>query len=173
MLKHKFSFFNIPLLSLILIAGLILSFSPVWHSEYAPIMMKRSELEKAVSLKEPRPIENSGKIYLKDNYIFISERMKGIHIIDNTDPSNPENIGFIHIDGCVDMAMKGNILYADNAVDLIAIKLNESITEIEISSRIKNVFPEFDTPDGFPLAPEIYYNLNNDMIIVGWENISN
>jgi len=173
MQKLKFPIINLGFLSFLIITLSALSFSPVWYSDYKPIIMDRTELENAVKLKEPRPIEKAGKIYLKDNYIFISESMKGIHVIDNTDPTMPENIGFIHIDGCIDMAMKGDILFADNAVDLIAIRLNSTITDIEITSRVRNVFPEFHTPDGLPMAGEIYRNLGENMVIVGWELISN
>ena len=36
-----------------------------------------------------------GKIYVKDNILFVNELAEGVHIIDNTNPSQPELIGFI------------------------------------------------------------------------------
>src|SRR6476646_316205 len=38
---------------------------------------------------------NPGKIYIKDNLIFINEIDKGIHVIDNTNPSHPQQIAFL------------------------------------------------------------------------------
>ena len=66
----------------------------------------------------PRTIQTTGKIYVKDNYIFVSDPNEGIHIIDNSHPAAPENIAFLKVMGNVDMAIKGNILYADSYSNL-------------------------------------------------------
>ena len=66
---------------------------------------------------------NPGKIYFKEGYIFINEELKGIHVIDNRNPENPQNIGFIEIPGNVDIAIKNNTLYADSYIDLGAIDI--------------------------------------------------
>ena len=60
----------------------------------------------------PADITAPGKIYLKDEHLFITEVDKGIHVIDNRDPHNPEKIGFIEIAGTKDLAAKGDYLYA-------------------------------------------------------------
>jgi len=120
--------------------------------EYNPIFMLRSELEKSVRLESPRMLVNPGKIYLKDDLIFINEKYLGIHVIDNSDPSAPENIAFLHIEGCIDIAMKDNVLYADNAVDLVSLVMKPDMTGIQVTSRIKNVFPELRSPDGRGLS---------------------
>ena len=158
----------------ILIAPLIFYFlitgfdtEPAYY-EYEPIFMERSEMEASLKLEAPRPVQNPGKIYLKDNYIFINEKYRGIHLIDNSNPEEPDNFAFIHIDGCIDMAVNGNVLYADNAVDLVAISLNSELTGIEVSSRIKNVFPEPVSPDGRELS---YYEnaaRPENTILVRW-----
>ncbi len=138
---------------------------------YRPILMTRSTLESSVALlKEPVKLVDPGKIYIRDNYLFINEKYKGIHIIDNTDSSNPVKAGFLRIPGCIDMAVKGNILYADNAVDLIAIDVSNP-EDITVTKRIKNVFPEL-TPPGQPWIPWNYEagNRPENTVIVGWED---
>ena len=67
----------------------------------------------------------SGKIYFKDHYIFVNEYQKGIHVIDNEDPRNPQIIKFIEIPGNVDMAIADDILYADSYVDLLSIDISD------------------------------------------------
>ena len=38
-----------------------------------------------------------------------------VHMYDNSDPSNPVNIGYIAIPGNVDIAIKDGHMYADNS----------------------------------------------------------
>ena len=134
--------------------------TPYWPSYY-PVFMERTELEKSVFYKSgERAMENPGKIYYKEPYIYINERYKGVHIVNNSDPANPIKEGFITAPGCIDIAVKGSIMYLDNAVDLVAFDLN---TKNE-TSRIKEILPE-------PIAPAgVYYSYErpNDMILVGW-----
>ena len=144
-------------------------FDYVPYSEYKPVFMFRSELEKSVKLKIPEVLHNPGKIYIKDNLIFIVEKYRGIHVFDNTNPENPENKAFVQIDGCIDMAMKNNILYADNAVDLISVKFNSGLTGIEITSRIKNAFPELLSPDGRSLNYKESSARPENAILVRWD----
>ena len=105
-----------------------------------PVYMSYETFRESVSQEESRDLEYPGKIYFKDNYIFINEVSKGIHIIDNANPSNPENVGFINIPGNVDIAIKENILYADSYIDLVAIDLSD-LSNIKLLKRIKDVFP--------------------------------
>lgn len=150
----------------------LLSLSPVFknYTEYSPILMKRNTLNNSIKYTEAKQICNTGKIYFKDNYIFLNEKYQGIHIINNQNPQKPQNIGFIVIPGCIDIAIKNNILYADNAVDLVAIKLNQNYTKLSVVKRIKNTFPEIAPPDGKNLKPT--YKIENrpeNTIIIGWE----
>lgn len=133
------------------------------ETKYEPILMKRSDLEKSVSWLPPKPLEKTGKIYVKGNYIFINERFRGVHVIDNTDPKNPENKGFIRVPGNIDLAVKGNFFYVDNAIDLVTLRWYGD--SVHVLDREKEVFPAFEPPDGgfydFPDRPE-------NTIIVKW-----
>lgn len=132
--------------------------------DYVPIFMERSELEKSVSYQTTeRDLIQPGKIYYKSPYIYVNEKYKGIHIINNTDPENPVNEAFIIAPGCIDMAVKGNIIYIDNAVDLVAFDMNTK----QVTGRVKDVFPEPAPPDH-----HYYYNIGNrpnGFILVGWK----
>lgn len=134
-------------------------------SNYQPVIMKRSTFETTTGLEStPRTIENSGKIYVKGNYIFINEVNEGFHLVNNSDPSNPQNIGFIRILGSSDLSIKDDVIYANNATDLIAFTINEIEETLTITKRIENTFPQIWSPEG-----ESYYNLEADDIIVNWQ----
>ncbi len=132
----------------------------------SPVYMSYDDLRAAVKKSAARELQNPGKIYFKDNFIFINEKMAGVHVIDNSNPANPKNIAFIEIPGNVDMAIKGSMLYADSYVDLVAIDLSD-LTNIREKGRAKDVFPytlpEYDTT--LPLAQVD----QTKGVVVGWE----
>ncbi|MBN2485580.1 MAG: hypothetical protein JXB34_06375 [Bacteroidales bacterium] len=138
-------------------------------SAYMPILMERTELEKSVKFREAQTIENPGKIYYKDKTIFLNEKYKGIHIIDNSDPRKPLAIGFINIPGCIDMAVKNNSLMADNATDLVSVDISD-LANLRVTGRLQNVFPETTPPD-LEYIPYMFTATNRprNTIIVGWE----
>lgn len=109
-----------------------------------PVYMSYDDLRTAVKTTDPVSLEKPGKIYFKDNYIYINEYFKGVHIIDNTNPSSPQEKKFIEIPGNVDIAIKDNILYADSYVDLVALDISD-LNNITEKKRIENVFP-YATP---------------------------
>ena len=156
------------LLALSALFLLVSGFDPVPVSRYEPVFMLRSEMEKGIRLEGPRDIRNPGKIYLKDDLIFINEKYMGIHVIDNTNPEEPDNFAFIRIDGCIDMAMKHQVLYADNAVDLVSLALSPQMTGIEVTSRNKDIFPELKAPDGRGLTTREQMARPDNAILVRW-----
>ncbi|WP_179016886.1 hypothetical protein [Winogradskyella forsetii] len=137
-------------------------------SNYEPVIMKRSVFETTTTLEStPRAIENSGKIYVKDDYIFINEVNEGFHLINNSNPSNPQNIGFIKVLGSSDLSIKEDVIYINNATDLIAVTIDDTSETLTITKRLENVFPQIWSPEGMS-----YYNLEQDDIIVNWELIN-
>lgn len=119
----------------------------------SPVYMSYDELRQAVGQSAARELGNPGKIYFKDNYLFIVEEMKGIHVIDNSNPASPVNLTFLEVPGNVDIAIRGNILYADSYVDLVALDVSDlqNITEV---GRVRDVLPYTLPPfdEEYPLA---------------------
>lgn len=135
---------------------------------YQPVIMQRIDFEPSTVFENtPRTIENSGKIYVKDNFIFVNEVNKGFHIINNSNPENPINIGFIKVLGSSDLSIKDDVFYVNNAVDLVAFTINETTETLTITKRIQNIFPQILSPDGFQ-----HYGLDANNIIVDWELIN-
>ncbi|MDR2891424.1 MAG: hypothetical protein LBV18_07535 [Alistipes sp.] len=138
--------------------------APDRYGDYVPLFMERAELERSVKYAaEPRGMIDPGKIWIAGDDIFIVERYRGIHIIDNSDPRNPTPKSFIVAPGCMDVAVKNDILYLDNAVDFVAFNLVTGV----VTRRIKNFFPEPASPTG-----ERYYDQPHGMILVGWRGVT-
>lgn len=114
-----------------------------------------------------KKINNPGKIYVYGDYLFISEKMQGIHIIDNSNPEFPQPVGFIQVPGNADMAVKENVLYVDNLKDLVAIDISDPTQTKEIK-RIKNVF---SASDQYPTQDGIYFECVDESkgYVIGWE----
>jgi hypothetical protein len=131
-----------------------------------PVYLSYEDLRSAVKMTVAREMNNPGKIYFKDQYIFINEKMKGVHVYDVSDPTNPQNKGFIEIPGNVDIAIKENILYADSYIDLVSIDVS-SFASIKETGRVQKIFPytlpTYDTK--YPLA-----KLDETKgVVTGWE----
>ncbi|AUP77570.1 LVIVD repeat-containing protein [Flavivirga eckloniae] len=134
------------------------------HSAYEAVTISRESLENSTELIGVQPSKESGKIYVKDHYLIINEPYKGFHIYDNSNPESPIKIGFLKILGSTDISIKGNVIYANNAIDLIAITINPAFNEIEVTKRVKNIFPKLVSPDGF------YHNSESkeEEIVLDW-----
>jgi hypothetical protein len=114
----------------------------VTYKSYEPVYMLREDLRSAVEALPARTLEQPGKIYAKDNFLFVNEVNKGIHVIDNSNPASPQVVSFINIPGNVDMAVKNNILYADSYIDLVALDISNP-KQVELVKRVENVFPSY------------------------------
>lgn len=131
-----------------------------------PLTMSLSDFKNSVEIVEPLPIIESGKVYAYQSYIFVNDKYKGVHVIDNSDPGSPQKVSFIKIAGNVDISVKGNFLYADSLTDLIVLDISE-INAIRIVSRMENVLSDNVV---WPVADIYEYDgidYQNE-IIVGW-----
>jgi len=161
---------TVELLSFLLIATM-LSFSACikdtckqdyTYTYYEPVYKTKAEVRANIKTNSPRQAEITGKIYIRGNYIFLNEVDRGIHVINNANPSQPVTVAFIDIPGNMDMAVKGNILYADLYTDLVAIDITDPLN-VTVKKVIEGVFPNRYWGGGFagPAA-------NSDLIVTEW-----
>ena len=138
----------------------------ITYEANVPVYMPFDEFRASFEKSAPIEISHPGKMYFKDGYLFINEYGKGIHVIDNSDPSNPEKVAFYEILGNVDMAISGNVLFADSYVDLLSIDITDINNPVEID-RLENVFPEI-VPEGELWYPYAMVDKSKG-VIVDWE----
>lgn len=105
-----------------------------------PVYAQMADLRGQVGPETARPLTDPGKIYFKDQMVFIAENNEGVHIINNADPANPQNIGFIKVPGVRDMAVKGSIMYVDSYLDLVSIDISDPLNAREVG-RQEDAFP--------------------------------
>ncbi|MGB0839595.1 MAG: LVIVD repeat-containing protein [Chitinophagales bacterium] len=128
------------------------------YTSWQPVYLSYAELRGAVASETARELSNTGQIYFRAPYLFINELNEGVHIIDNSNPANPQNIGFIHIPGNLNIAVRDQTLFADSYVDLIAININDPLGATEIG-RIEDVF-------------ERHYTHNpEEGLVINWEEV--
>ena len=112
----------------------------ITYTTWNPVYMSYEDMRSAIANEGPRELRRPGKIYFYGHYVFISEINEGVHIIDNLDVANPQNIGFIVVPGNNDIAVKGNSLYADSYVDLVTLDISD-VLNVRETDRERDVFP--------------------------------
>lgn len=123
------------------------------YTYYEPVYTSLEELRSAVTTLPAEPLRTHGKIFYKDDYLFINEPNKGIHIIDNRSPKSPVNVSFISVPGSFDLVIKGNLLYTDSYMDLVIIDITDKSNAIEVN-RINDVFTTYNSY-GFYVSEEL------------------
>jgi hypothetical protein len=131
--------------TLLLIASFILILTGCEDRRYqtymanVPVYMTYEDLRASFEVSEGKDLVKPGKIYFKDQYMYINEYREGIHVVDISNPASPLQKAFIQIPGNVDMAIRNNILYADSFVDLVLIDISDPVHPLEIK-RIEDLF---------------------------------
>jgi hypothetical protein len=84
--------------------------------------------------EEPREYGTLGQIEYYDNYILLTEKETGIHVIDNSNQDSLVNLVFLKLPGITDFIIKDDFLIASLANHLLTIEIldieNTSITSI-------------------------------------------
>lgn len=109
------------------------------YVRYDPVFTTTDEFRVPIEAEAARVLKEPGKIYFYNQYILINEMREGIHVIDNQDPSNPNNIAFIPIPGNIDMAIMNDMLYADAYTDLVILDIG-NIDVPQLVDRKEDVF---------------------------------
>jgi hypothetical protein len=131
-----------------------------------PIYMSYEAFRSSAKFEAPRAIRNHGNIYKKDNYLLIVEEDEGIHIINNTNPSSPQNAGFLKVLGCSGMAIKDNYLFVNSYIDLVVFDISSWGNPKEVA-RIKDLF-HYKLPAHNPQYGIAEIDPNQG-IVVGWK----
>lgn len=104
---------------------------------YKPVYA--SDVDLTISTGVAREMVNTGKIFRQGDIVLLNEVNEGVHFINNADPTNPINLGFLAIKGSTDMSVRGDVLYVNQYTDIVALDFSdlENVTEL---SRQRNAF---------------------------------
>jgi hypothetical protein len=131
------------------------------YTIYTPVYKAKASVLAAINGNKAQSIEHAGKIYTKDNFIYLNDVNKGIHIIDNSNTASPVQIAFLSIPGNLDIAIKENILYADMYNDLLALDITNPHHAV-ITSTLSNFFSGRGYVNGFSTN-------TGDQVAVDWK----
>ncbi len=135
------------------------------QQQYKPLVLERSVFEKSIILENAKPVKKSGKIYIKGDLMFVNDVNKGFHVYDYSNPKNPILLNFIKAPGATDLAIVDDIIYINQAVDLVAVSYDSATKKITVTSRSINVFPQKKSPTGE------FGSVVGNQIIIDWDLI--
>jgi hypothetical protein len=120
-----------------------------------------------IEKENARAISLAGKIYYYQDYLMINEVGEGIHVIDNSDKSNPEKLFFIRIPGNTDVSIGNARLYVNNHADLVTLKIENG--EVIVIDRMESLFLEEEQLK-YPPGRDIYFECidTSQGRVIGW-----
>lgn len=135
---------------------------------YKPVYLQ--DIDSDIELTGSQPVENPGQIYLLGDLLLLNDVGLGIHIIDNTDPSNPVNRGFLKVTGSENMALKDGIVYVNQFSSLLAIDVSDP-ENVQVISRDNSVLFASEANSLVPPQGGYYFECpdTNKGSIVGWQ----
>lgn len=131
-----------------------------------PVTQDIADFRASVAIESAQSIRQAGKIYTYENYIFVNDKLQGIHIIDNSNPQNPVKIKYLKIPANEDIAIRNNILYADSGVDLVVFDIS-NMQSISLINRAEDVFPAYRdvVPEGADFIDYSSYDPSTEVIV--------
>jgi hypothetical protein len=137
------------------------------YTVMSPVYTPISTILAGINGNPSQSLSAVGKVYTKDQYIYVNDPAKGVHIIDNTDPTHPAQIAFLNIPGNWDMAIKGNTLYADLSSELLAIDISNP-RQAQVTGRIHNLFSDLVNIGNGQVESFNSYMADSNLVITGW-----
>jgi hypothetical protein len=153
-IMKKMHFYTIKMLLLVTAAfvfnGCVKDSAWQHYTIYRPLYKTLAQVQSELKSSTPVAIKEPGKLFTIGNYIFLNEKHKGIHIIDNSNPASPVNKAFISIPGNEDVAVYGNTLYADCFTNLFTIDITNPM-QATLTKTTAGIFPDRNFVNGFAI----------------------
>jgi hypothetical protein len=110
-------------------------------TETVSISLSLENIRSGFAVETAKNMEKPGNIYVYGNYLFINELHDGLHIIDNSNPSNPLSIAYLRIPGNSDLVIRNNFMYANSGPDLVVLDISNP-AKVQFVKRILSAFFE-------------------------------
>jgi predicted dinucleotide-binding enzyme len=131
---------------------------------YKPIYATAEDMN-SLEVRNSEALNKPGRIFIYDNYLFVNDEAKGIHIYDNSNQAAPKEVSFIAIPGNMDFSVNEGMIYADNITDMLVIDISNPANP-QFKNRMRNVFPV----QQFPAEFGAFECVDPDKgVVVGWE----
>jgi hypothetical protein len=139
-MRNKISLlFVVVIGGLLLLPGCLKDRVTEKYQLYEPVYALKSTVLANINGDPGTPVSQTGQIYVKGSYIYLNDPEKGIHIIDNSDPSHPVQTAFLNIPGNLNIGIRNNILYADMYADVLSIDIS-NVHQVKIIGMLRSFF---------------------------------
>lgn len=135
----------------------------VTYTKAIAVYSDLAEMRSMPLMAETQPVVNPGKIFVAEEIILIGEEEKGIHIIDNSDPTNPVPVAFMNIPGNREFFVENDQIYAESIYDMVKIDISNK-QQPQLVSRVENAFAqEFTNANGEVLTGFTFEEVTEDV----------
>jgi len=110
------------------------------HDVYRPVYLSYEALRSAVAASTARAIDRANRILTRGDMLYVVEYDAGLHVVDNTDPSEPVKLAFIEVPGARNAVTKDGLVYIDSYVDLVVIDVTD-VEAIQEVGRLEDALP--------------------------------
>lgn len=145
---------------------------------YVPVYSNDLTTLKKITAEPPRASVRGGKMYTVGNLLFQVEQDSGIHVINYSNPFNPQKLGFIKSFLCREVSVKNGFIYTNNLSDLVVIDAG-NWSNVHEAGRVAGVFPDLvnQFPEKTNAFETIYFECPDSRkgAVIGWtkKSISN
>ncbi|MDX1906811.1 MAG: hypothetical protein SF053_07225 [Bacteroidia bacterium] len=131
------------------------------YARYTPVYMSATEFEQSVKVLPAQALVSPGKIYVQDDFLFVNETGKGVHIFDNKDAANPVQLAFLQVPGNYDISATCDKLILDSSKDLLVFDISNP-AQPALIQRYPNALPHITSFSGYTADA-------SKGIVVSWE----
>lgn len=117
----------------------------------------------------PQPFEDLGNLVLYQDKMFIVDQLKGVHVIDNSNPEDPKNTAFIRIPSVTQATMDDGHLIVNFLSHLLVLDVR-NLPNLKITDQIRDYYGEGATTQ-YPLNYTGNFECVNPTLgtVIGWE----
>ena len=135
-----------------------------------PVIKSKTDVRNSIAIQGARNTNSDGKIYVYNDLLFYIAQNSGIHIFNNQNPENPQNLLFINLEGVHDISVKNNILYADNFSDLVVFDISD-LSNIQLVNTEEDMLYYYAIVPDNALYVSYEYPTNQDDFIAYYETV--
>lgn len=163
-------FFALPLFLSLFTCGKEIIENPVQSGVVEGLRPIYSQVaSETVFASEPRPVVSLQSFSVFKEYILVTERNQGIHVLDNSNPEEPVGIHFWNIPGIRNFTVANNNLLVPIGSRLVTIDVAD-VDNVFLRSIQEDFFENADTnifPDNYVGSFECV-DLSKG-VVIGWE----
>ena len=115
---------------------------PYYLAKSYPILLDASEILVDIEVKSPVGYQEAFKITSHDKYLFVGEKMKGIHVYEKMSDQSASPLCFIECKHLKAFDIVENHLYCNNFVDLLIIDVQNPL-QAKVVLREKEYFNKY------------------------------